>query len=246
MIILCKMMGGSHAYGLNTTDSDIDLRGIFLNDTISDTIGLSKFEHLNLKTGEDTEYYEFRNYLRMLRKTNTQCMELLFNQNWLEIDERYADLQANKTRLIASKTLLHCMKGYMGGELKLANGERTGKLGGKRKAALDKYGFSPRNFVHILRLGWCAAEFFLTGNYPVNVMQANQTFGKLLLDIKTHPENYTVDQLNKMAAEAIAFLTDAYSVRKVNYKFDQSYADELCLRMYYPVIQQFWTKIAVP
>lgn len=47
MKLLCKYQGGSHSYGLATKDSDIDYRGVFVNDDVSTLVGLNKHELLS-------------------------------------------------------------------------------------------------------------------------------------------------------------------------------------------------------
>lgn len=67
--------------------------------------------------------------------------------------------------------MFRCLLGYMQGERRLANGERTGQLGSKRKAHLDKYGFSPKNFTQLFRLASCGKALFEKGYFPVNMKQ---------------------------------------------------------------------------
>jgi len=242
MIMVCKTLGGSHAYGLSTPTSDVDLRGVYLNPDYTDIIGLTKSQdHVKQEGETDEMFHELRKFLALLRKGNSQGVELLFTDKWIELTPQFRDIQLNRYRLIDVDKFFGVMKGYMGGELRLANGERTGKLGSKRKEAIDKYGFSPKNFSHLLRLGWSASQFFLNGVFPVNIMEANPDLGKVLLRIKTNPEEFTVTQLNLMAAEGIEILIDSYKARRVESCFDEKYANKVCLLMYYPVLEKHFS-----
>ncbi|NBQ69782.1 MAG: hypothetical protein EBU46_13540, partial [Nitrosomonadaceae bacterium] len=101
MKIICKMLGGSHSYGLQTATSDIDYRGVFLNTDVSTIIGLDRFEHQDLKSDtEDSFYWELRHFLNLLRRGNTQGLELLFNQYWLEKDPVFQTIIDNRDQLV--------------------------------------------------------------------------------------------------------------------------------------------------
>jgi predicted nucleotidyltransferase len=238
---LCKMRGGSHSYGLNTPLSDEDFRGVFLNTEIKTIIGLERHEHQqNQGNGVDEVYTEVRNFFKLLRQGNTQAIELLFNNEWIERSHEWGLVQSYKLSLIDSTKLFNSLRGYMQGELKLANGERTGKLGGKRKEAIEKYGFSPKNFVQLLRLAFAGRMYFEENIFPVNIMKAKPTIGNLLLRIKTQPELYSKDALNNMAADAEAWLVEAYEDnpdRKTI--FDENLANDLCFQFYYPLIEKY-------
>lgn len=243
MKTICKTLGGSHSYGLSTAQSDIDYRGVFLNDDIATLIGLNRHEHQQKQDEETDEVYtEFRNALRLLKAGNTQMIELLFNDNWIELKPEWELVIRNRDRLIDAEQLFKCLKGYMQGELKLANGERTGKLGGKRKAQIEKYGFSPKNFVQLLRLGWAGTIYFQKSYFPVDVFKENTGFGELLLDIKTRPEKYSVKELNDMARTTEAGMIESFETRKCNSKFDEYLANRLCFRVYGEAICQLYNE----
>lgn len=238
MKILSKCLGGSHAYGLNTPTSDTDIRGVFANEKISQIIGLDRYEHQDLRAGDTDEFYfELRHYLASLRKTNTQALELLFNEDWLELSNEFKLIQSYKHELIDSDLLYKSLRGYILGERRLANGERTGKLGGKRFAQLQKYGFSPKNFTQLFRLAWAGKIFFEEGIFPVNVRSRDEKFAKQLIEIKTEPAKYSKDQLNIACDAAEQRLETAFNKRTHTYRFNQNLAHELCLHIYYPVLK---------
>lgn len=232
---ILKYLGGSHSYGLNTPASDEDIRGIFMHTDMSFIVGLNRFEHQeNIAGGADEKFKELRHFLCLLRRANSEAIEALFikRENCLELTEEMSHIRANRKSLLDSERLFKCLMGYMQGELKLANGERTGKLGGKRKEQIDKYGFSPKNFVQLLRLAWAGVCFFQKGYFPVNVMDEDKALGATLLDIKVNAQNYNKDILNKLAAAYEANLKDAFDTRKFDYKFDESIANTLCMDLY--------------
>ncbi len=238
------MKGGSHSYGLATPSSDIDWRGVYVHTSVSALVGLDKDTHKeNQKDGVDEVYKEFRETMRLLRGANTMAVELLYNQAWDLITPEWNCVIEKREQLVDSEKLFSCLRGYMQGELKLANGERTGKLGGKRKEAIDKYGFSPKNFVQMFRLSWAGQIYFQKGYFPVNVPSENSSFAKLLLRIKTQPELYTKQALNNMAEESEEWLVKAYESRKFTTTFNENLANELCLKIYGPSIARAYMEI---
>lgn len=236
--VLCMIKGGSHAYGLSTPTSDIDLRGVFVNTDASHLVGLKRDEVLTEQNKQhDKVMTEFRHVLKLLRNANSQMVELLYMNEYEVLDPFWEKVKAQRQHLVESKTLFNCLRGYMQGELRLANGERTGKLGGKRKEAIDKYGFSPKNFVQLFRLAWAGKVFFQDDGFPVDLGVHNPSFRDDLLDIKVHPEKYTKEQLNERAAKAEVKLVESYETRRYERKFDEEVADNLCLRLYGPLIE---------
>lgn len=236
--ILVQARGGSHAYGLSTPKSDVDVRGVFVNTDVAYLVGMQRDEVLVTQNEtKDEVFTEFRHAIKLLKSANTQMVELLYITEWVINTPEWATIQQARERLVEAKTLYSGLRGYMQGELRLANGERTGKLGGKRKESLDKYGFSPKNFVQLLRLAWAGQIYFMRGYFPVNVKNEDPIFAGLLLGIKTEPEKFTRDQLNTMAAMAEEQLVRSFENRVVNTTFDEQLANELCLKVYGPLVE---------
>ncbi len=244
MKTLCQLRGGSHLYGLETPTSDVDLRGVFMNTDVSTVIGLDRYEHQDIKeNGKDEFYFEIRHFLNLLRKTNTQVVEILFAglHNFQILDPQFLHLILDrKEQFLDSVQFYKSLRGYIQGERRLANGERTGNLGGKRKAALDKYGFSPKNFVQLIRLCHCGITFFERGFYPVNVLQSSPALHSLLMSIKTTPEKYKKEDLNVIVDQYEARLVNVFEKRdwSDDFVFNKDYANEVLLELYYPVLTE--------
>lgn len=220
--LLFSIIGGSRLYGLELPDSDYDERGIFLATDIKYITGFDTIESI-VQTGDvDSTYYELARYLKLLRKSNTQVMEILFapESSIVYNTEIFKYIRENRYSLIDTHALKASLKGYVYSEIKLATGERSGQLGGKRKAAVEKYGFSFKNFVQILRLCLVGEVFFQTGEYVVKVRDFNEDYHNQLMEIKTHPENFTCEQLSKMVDVEFEKLIKIMNESKINYKFD--------------------------
>ena len=237
MKMLVKTLGGSTAYALNTPESDLDYRGVFVNTEPAKILGLEKLDHVQKQETDDIVYYEVRKFFELLRQGNTGALEILFTEGTpIETTSEFEELRANRKSFVDTEKMYRCLLGYMQGELRLANGERTGKLGGKRKAKLDKYGFSPKNFVQLFRLSFCGCALFETGEFPVNLEKYDPKFRDDLLDIKVNPSKYTKESLNERYLQAEAQLKQAYVDRKVDSKFDEQLANESLRAIYLPYL----------
>ena len=241
MKLLCNYLGGSISYGLNTPTSDRDERFLFLNTEISKILGLERHEHESRQTnGEDVFGWELKHYLTLLRRGNTMCLEMLYNDTWLEITDEFKYIQSFKHQLINSDQLFKCLMGYCQSERRLVLGEKTGVLGGKRRGHLDTYGYSYKNAVQFLRLTLCGKIFFQEGYFPVNILQVDSNY--LLFNIKTHPELYSKDDVIKLMDEYEKMLTESYNNIKVKYEYNSKLANDLCYELYMPILNEYKTK----
>lgn len=248
MKILAKIAGGSHLYGLNTPESDYDERYIYAYDDIANIIGLDKNECIDNRDGEQDKLgFELRRYLQLLRKTNTQVVELLFadESKFIELSPEFKKIRENRFKLIDQDRFYKSMRGYIQGELRLANGERTGDLGGKRKAALEKYGFSPKNFCQLIRLCKCGITYFIDGEYPVDLREKFPELSQRLIEIKTEPGLFTKERLNEMVRDMEVDLQKAYAFRQnkepVSY-YDHDIANKIIFETYYPTLKEIYEK----
>lgn len=121
LIFAC--LAGSHAYGLNRPDSDVDIRGVCI-ETIEQMLGLSKFEqyvpnteealqwsgdNLSVKA-EDVQIYGISKFVQLLMDANPNIVELLFatpiyaTPEWFRI--------SNNSHLFLSNKIVHTFSGY--------------------------------------------------------------------------------------------------------------------------------------
>lgn len=230
---ICRIVAGSRMYGLETSESDIDTRGVFLSTGHEEILGLSRDKVIK-SSEEDTLFIEFKHYLGHLQRTNTSAIELLFAEGFEVLEDEFKTIRENRHRLVDSEHLFASLMGYIHGERRLANGERTGDLGSKRKKMLDKYGFSPKNFSHLLRLAHCGTEFFRTSIYPVRLCGSERD---LIFSVKTEPQIYTKEELNLISDEKVDKLKESYAKRSKTFRFDTVLANRLCLDFYMPFLK---------
>ena len=110
-------LAGSHAYGTNIEGSDIDIRGITLNQK-SDLIGLTQFEQY-VDDNTDTVIYSFNKMINLLLSCNPNTIELLglSPDNYLYLNDIGQMLLDNK-RLFLSKRAIQSFGGYADAQLR--------------------------------------------------------------------------------------------------------------------------------
>lgn len=115
--IMFLTLGGSHAYGTNNENSDIDIRGVTLNSP-DELIGIKSFEqHDDADT--DTVIYSFNKIVKLLLNCNPNTIEMLGCR-----PEDYAMVSPLGQKLIdnvdlfLSKRAYHSFCGYANSQLR--------------------------------------------------------------------------------------------------------------------------------
>ncbi|GAA5043776.1 hypothetical protein GCM10011506_47140 [Marivirga lumbricoides] len=78
-IIVFDCLSGSHAYGLATPESDVDIKGVYILPE-EDYFSLNYVEQVSNKTN-DIVYYELKRFVELLSKSNPNILELLYTPN---------------------------------------------------------------------------------------------------------------------------------------------------------------------
>ena len=74
--VLLSVIAGSISYGLNTKDSDVDIRGVFAHPVKDILVG--EYEKVIQENNNDTIYTEIGFFLEQLRKNTPSALEVLF------------------------------------------------------------------------------------------------------------------------------------------------------------------------
>lgn len=109
-------LGGSYAYGTNTEDSDIDLRGVFLSDKREILLNNnpSNLEKTDDHKDIDTVLHSHIKMINMLAKGNPTFLELLYfaPDRYLYVSDIGMELIKNRDMFL-SKRIYHAYKGYI-------------------------------------------------------------------------------------------------------------------------------------
>lgn len=166
--VVLELRAGSHLYGTNTPESDVDLRGVVLP-LPEEIIGLGRFQQQEKHGDEDTLYYSLPRYIQLLLKGNPNVNEWV-NANpadytvWGVIG---SELWENRARFHSKKLGLSAL-GYLNGMTKKMHfGGPTRDLGAKRKALVERHGYDTKNAGHAVRMAREIAELFETGIFNV-------------------------------------------------------------------------------
>lgn len=110
-------LAGSYSYGTNNENSDIDIRGVALNQK-SDLIGLSEYEQY-VDDNTDTVIYAFNKMITLLLSCNPNTIELLgLNpEHYLFLNDLGWSLIDN-TKLFLSKRAIQSFGGYADAQLR--------------------------------------------------------------------------------------------------------------------------------
>ena len=231
--LMCALIAGSHLYQMNTEGSDVDLRIIYKATNPIYIYGVKEAVTVSTTSDEeDAAKYEFKHFMSLMKKTNTQMAEILFcgEESLLFCSEDFRRVRENRFRLLDSEKLFKSLCGYLQNERRIAMGIRVGQLGGKRKEALNQYGFSPKNCSHFIRLSAVGVGLFLDGDYMVGMK--DHPLYDLLMNIKLSPGDFSKEKLSELLDKHEQLLFDAYSNRKFNFTFDDDIAGELLRQAY--------------
>ena len=154
-ILLTKV--GSHSYGINTTGSDVDYKGIFVA-TKEYYLGLKNIEQKDRGWEEDSDrfpvlngvkdlvFYEIRKYLKLAKDANPNILELLF-----ESDEFYQYIHPVGQKLIdnrelfLSKKIKYTYSGYAYAQIRKIKSHRKWLLNPpSKKPTAEDYGLTDK------------------------------------------------------------------------------------------------------
>lgn len=115
--IILLTLGGSHAYGMDKEDSDVDVRGISLNSK-SDILLGADFEQV-VDVDTDTKVYSFNKMIQLLTSNNPNTIEQLgcLPQHYFYLSEIGKELLDNR-KMFLSQICVHTFGGYASSQLR--------------------------------------------------------------------------------------------------------------------------------
>jgi len=109
--IMLLTLGGSHSYGLNQENSDLDVRGISL-ERPNELLGLDTFDQFENKE-TDTTIYAFGKMIKLLSSCNPNCIEILAtNSEHILIMTDEGKLLRDNINLFLSQKASRSFSGY--------------------------------------------------------------------------------------------------------------------------------------
>ena len=120
--ICYEVIAGSHAYGLNNENSDIDTRGIFIH-PIEDYLTLNEPEKQINDEKHDITYYSLKRFFELARTANPNIIELLFMpDDCIRKRNEIFDILIENRNLFISKKAYFTHAKYAEAQIKKAKG----------------------------------------------------------------------------------------------------------------------------
>ena len=119
--IIILTMGGSHAYGTNTENSDVDIRGCALNSK-KQILTNENFEQF-VNEDTDTTIYAFNKLISLLSNVNPNTIEMLGNkpEHYFYVSPIGQELLDN-SNIFLSKKAIYSFGGYANQQLRRLEG----------------------------------------------------------------------------------------------------------------------------
>lgn len=119
-ILIFKAIVGSQAYGTNTPDSDLDVKGVY----IQDPFDVSSFSYVpQTIPDKDTTYWEVRRFLELAMSSNPTVLELLFTpEDCILYEHPLFTMIKEKRDLFLSKECKNSFMGYAKQQIYKAKG----------------------------------------------------------------------------------------------------------------------------
>jgi len=121
--IIFECISGSHAYGLSTPKSDIDIRGFYVN-PYTEYLGLSEPVAQVSNEKNDITYYSLRKGFDLLMTANPNMIELLWMpEDCVKISTPAMEKLVENRNLFISKKCFHTHSGYAYAQIQKAKGQ---------------------------------------------------------------------------------------------------------------------------
>jgi len=123
--IIFESFAGSHLYGTNTPESDVDIRGVFIPN-LSYFTGFLNYTGQYEDKQNDIVYFELRKFFKLCLDCNPNIIELLFvpEEKWIKVNSVWKRIIENK-HLFISKKARWTFSGYAFSQLKRIKNHRA-------------------------------------------------------------------------------------------------------------------------
>jgi hypothetical protein len=120
MNTIFKAIVGSQSYGTATANSDVDYKGVYMQD-IDELISFGYKEQI--ERGKDEVYYEVRRFLQLLQSANPTVLELLYSPEdcVIQKDRLFEIIISNRDKFLTKKCRLS-FGGYAVAQIQKAKG----------------------------------------------------------------------------------------------------------------------------
>jgi predicted nucleotidyltransferase len=188
--LIYRTLVGSHIYGTNVPESDLDYVGIFVEPKEA-IFGLGRVNEVDCGTKEDKskpngpddiddKSFAFRRFVELAAtKSNPNVLELLYvRENHVQYINEWGRLLLANRELFISKRAYDSFTGFAYSQLKRFEQSNRNPHGG-REHIVNKYGFDTKYIMHVVRMYMEGTELLTDGE-----MRLPLTHNRLLLDMR--------------------------------------------------------------
>ncbi len=204
--LIYKTYVGSHSYGTNTKDSDVDTRGICIPPE-SYLLGLDNFEQKEV-SGSDEVIYSLKKFVHLALNNNPNILDSLFvAPNHIIYSNEFGKELRDLRYDFLSKKVYKTYGGYAYSQLKRMTTVEKNAIG-KRKESIEWLGYDGKNALHLIRLLRMGIEILTDGE--VNVLRHDNSY---LLEIRNG--KYDKEYIEEEAKRLNGLLDQAYVTSKL-------------------------------
>lgn len=205
MKIIIEALCGSKAYGLDTPESDEDIKGVFVAPT-EDILGLFKPNETIDKTNPDICYHEVGKFIHLAMKGNPTILEILFLPEFRILTDEGKILVDNR-KLFLSNVIYKSYGGYAISQARKLNA-RGDSFSSETK---NRYAKHARHCFRLLNQG---KQLLETGDLTVRVNNRDELFSIGQMPVKELVDRF--EEEFKKFDEIKSVLPDKPDYEKVN------------------------------
>ena len=212
--IVLEGVTGSTAYGLNTKDSDIDLKGIYILPT-RDVLKMGfDQKHTTIdSTNPDVVYHEVGKFMKLVVSGNPTVTELLYLNEYTQLSPIGQMLIDNRDAFLSTKAVMNAYRGYAFSQARRLNNRTEQGLDGYDSSLKNRFAKHTR---HCFRLLMQARQLLETGTLQVKVTPEQREY-LFAMGEKTADE--VVDEFMRQDAEfenIVSVLPDEPDYERLN------------------------------
>lgn len=165
--IILEGVTGSVAYGLNTEDSDVDIKGVYVLPTTKVlSLGFNPEKTTKDHVDPDWVYHEVGKFMKLVMSGNPTVTELLFLNEYTILTPVGKSLVDNRSLFLSTKAVMNAYRGYAFSQAKRLNNRTDQGLDGYDSALKNRFAKHTR---HCFRLLLQARQLLENGTLDIKV-----------------------------------------------------------------------------
>lgn len=212
--IILEGITGSTAYGLNTENSDVDIKGVYLLPTRKVLeMGFDPQHTTKDHVDPDWVYHEVGKFMKLVVSGNPTVTELLYLSEYTELSPIGQMLIDNRYAFLSTKAVMNAYRGYAFSQAKRLNNRTEQGLDGYDSSLKNRFAKHTR---HCFRLLMQARQLLETGRLDVKVTPEQREY-LFAMGEKTADE--VVDEFMRQDAEfenIVSVLPDEPDYERLN------------------------------